>query len=177
MKRRKHQEEVGLTQSSFLRLLLVTIALTLAPLRPALAHSRSAMDEWVQAWVARAEVSLSPTLLADWRDMQARHQPLQLPAQMASVGGDDWRGLVASHFPAGVVDTMVCLISHESGGNPAAVNPTSGATGLLQVMPFWHQEWPGDYTDPAWNIEIARRIYNLQGLSAWSPYNRGLCRG
>lgn len=87
---------------------------------------------------------------------------------------EQWRGLVAAYFSD--VDRALCLMSHESGGNPNARNPSSGAAGLFQVMPFWWEKYGGDRYDPETNVRVASLIYQQQGWSAWSPYNRGLCR-
>jgi soluble lytic murein transglycosylase-like protein len=90
-----------------------------------------------------------------------------------------WAGLVAAHFAAEDRDRVLCLMGHESGGNPAAINPSSGASGLMQVMPFWADHYGyarSDLFDPAVNLRIARLIRDSQGWTAWAPYNRGLCR-
>jgi len=46
---------------------------------------------------------------------------------------------------------ILALIQVESSGNPKAVNPESGATGLMQLMPM-HFEEDQDPTDITWNI-------------------------
>lgn len=45
-----------------------------------------------------------------------------------------WRGLVAQHFAAERVDEALRIIQCESRGDPTAVNPYSGASGLFQFM-------------------------------------------
>jgi len=91
-------------------------------------------------------------------------------------GSKQWKTLLEQYFPAASVETMLCLIDHESRGNPNAVNPTSGAAGLLQIMPFWWEHYGGNPFDPEANIKVASYIYQQQGFQAWSPYNRGHCQ-
>lgn len=66
---------------------------------------------------------------------------------------------------------------NESGGNPAAVNPTQvcsgsqcgNATGLYQVISFPSRVAQyGDLTNPANNAKAAVDIYNSQGEGAWT---------
>ena len=67
----------------------------------------------------------------------------------------------------------------ESAGDPSARNPTSGASGLMQVMPFWAAHFghdTNDFFDPWINLEVAAQIRDQQGWGAWSPYVRGSCR-
>jgi soluble lytic murein transglycosylase-like protein len=67
-------------------------------------------------------------------------------------------------------------MDHESGGDPDALNPTSSAAGLFQVMPFWWDHYGGDRFNPETNVRVAALIKADQGWTAWSPYNRGECR-
>lgn len=51
---------------------------------------------------------------------------------------EKWRPLVAEYFPPSVVDDALSVMQCESGGNPSATNPTSGAAGLFQHLPkYW----------------------------------------
>lgn len=60
-------------------------------------------------------------------------------------GGDDpwspppeveqWRSLVAQHFPSNRVDEALEIMWCESRGDPEAYNPYSGASGLFQFIP------------------------------------------
>jgi Transglycosylase SLT domain len=91
-----------------------------------------------------------------------------------------WRPLVASEFPAQEVETAMCIISHESGGNPDADNPRSSARGLFQILgSMWASHYgisQADLYDPVTNVLIARDVWEDYGWSAWSPYQRGTCR-
>jgi hypothetical protein len=72
-----------------------------------------------------------------------------------------------------------CVISRESGGNPRAVNPTSGAGGLFQFLPStWAGlGFAGDYpggaqTAPVGVQEAAfAKLYAEAGTSPWRPYD------
>jgi len=113
-----------------------------------------------------------------------QHQPepkqIRLTPQLSrGMGGGDteqWRTLVAQYFQPEQVDTMLCLMQHESGGNPNADNPNSSAAGLFQIMGFWWDKYGGNPYDPETNVALARVIYDQQGYGAWNPYGRGLCR-
>lgn len=48
-----------------------------------------------------------------------------------------WFDLVASIFPVGHQGTACRVLLCESEGRATAVNASSGASGLFQVMPFW----------------------------------------
>lgn len=85
-----------------------------------------------------------------------------------------FRERTAARFGAGQVDAMMQLVGHESGLNPYAVNPSSGACGLPQALPCskllavigsldnvsGQVDWMIDY--------IARRYYTpSQALAFW----------
>jgi soluble lytic murein transglycosylase-like protein len=79
-----------------------------------------------------------------------------------------WRGL-----PSEFLD----VIWRESRCDPAAVNPSSGALGLTQIMPFWLTDLceagiactPEDLLQSGTNLDAAEYVYGLQGWAAWSP--------
>jgi peptidoglycan hydrolase CwlO-like protein len=48
---------------------------------------------------------------------------------------EQWRGLVTRFFPSNRVDEALAIINCESNGDPNAVNPYSGASGLFQFLP------------------------------------------
>lgn len=90
-----------------------------------------------------------------------------------------WRPLVETQFPASEVDTALCLIRHESGGDPTADNPRSSARGLFQILgSLWAPQYGVSNSalyDPVTNTRIAHDVWQKQGWWAWSPYKRGLC--
>lgn len=64
-----------------------------------------------------------------------------------------------------------CIIRHESGGNPKAVNPRSGASGLVQFEPAtWHaMGMSGEAADYPASVQMAV-AYRLQAKAGWSPW-------
>lgn len=88
------------------------------------------------------------------------HHSRAPPAQAASYSGS---GMEA------------CIISRESGGNPRAVNPTSGAGGLYQFLP---STWAAlGHSGQPQNASVAeqRQAFEQEvaasGYSAWTPYD------
>lgn len=75
--------------------------------------------------------------------------------------------------PAGTFQQ--CVISRESGGNPSAVNPVSGAGGLYQFLPStWHALGYSGLPEyaPVWEQNQAfARLYAQAGTSPWAPYD------
>jgi len=65
---------------------------------------------------------------------QQRAAPVPAPVAASSGSGCDWlRGrLAANGIAAGDIDYAISIASRESGCNPAAVNPTSGACNVFQ---------------------------------------------
>jgi soluble lytic murein transglycosylase-like protein len=90
-----------------------------------------------------------------------------------------WLPLVAGHFNPEDVETALCLIGFESGGNPNARNQSSGASGLMQILPSWAPKFGVSREDlfkPEINLYIARQLKDDGGWRHWSPYKRGECR-
>lgn len=52
----------------------------------------------------------------------------------ALAGVQHWRPLVEAYFPPELVEEALRVMKCESSGNPDAVNPTSGASGLFQFL-------------------------------------------
>ena len=85
--------------------------------------------------------------------------------------------VVASPAPAPTDDVHAifeCIIRHESGGDPAAVNSSSGAGGLFQFLPSsWLAYGGGQFAalpnlataDQQWQIALA-----AQAQSYWYPW-------
>lgn len=91
---------------------------------------------------------------------------------------DQWAPLVAAYFRPDDVERVLCLMELESRGDPTAVNSSSGASGLMQVMPSWAPVFGytvADLQDPMVNLEIASSILDDYGWDSWSPYRRGSC--
>lgn len=73
-------------------------------------------------------------------------QQVQVKAPAARVTGDKQSWLAASGIPSGQWGYVDMIVSRESGWNPNAVNPSSGACGLGQQLPCG--KWPGAWNDP-----------------------------
>ena len=70
---------------------------------------------------------------------------------------------------------QACIIARESGGNPGAVNPASGAGGLYQFLPStWaalgHSGLPQNASVAEQNAAYAQEVAQ-SGYSAWTPYD------
>ena len=93
------------------------------------------------------------------------HAPAAAPAQPAHYSG-------GSGFQA-------CVIARESGGNPSAVNPSSGAGGLYQFLPStwaslgYASSYPGGAQTAPVSVQNAAfwKLYGEAGTSPWAPYD------
>jgi hypothetical protein len=88
---------------------------------------------------------------------------------------EEWRSLVSAYFAPSDVETALRVISCESGGDPNAVNPSSGAAGLFQHIPrYWPDRaaaigLPGaSIFDPVANVAAAAWLVSTEG---WTPWN------
>lgn len=121
------------------------------------------------AAVALATTACTPDLeaLVAWaRGQEDAAAQAGLPCALYA---DDvaWRGL-PEHF--------LVVIDRESHCQPGAVNASSGALGLTQVMPFWLRALcpmevactEADLLSPDANLDAAAVIYAAQGPAAWS---------
>ena len=91
-----------------------------------------------------------------------------------------WCPLVADHLAAydwqpGDLRRLMLLVECESNGDPTAVNPTSGTTGLFQHMPRYFAArsmkalgYVGDPTDPHDNIHVGVWLAKTGGWQHWS---------
>lgn len=70
---------------------------------------------------------------------------------------------------------QACVIARESGGNPGAVNPSSGAGGLYGFLPStWASLGYGGLPEnaPVWEQnEAFYKLYAEAGTSPWAPYD------
>lgn len=108
-------------------------------------------------------------------------EPVDLAAELEEVAFEQladpverWRPLVEDHFPPKEVELALCIISHESAGDPDADNPRSSATGLFQILSsLWGDHYDVTYDqllDPDLNTRLARDIWDKSGWRAWSAY-------
>lgn len=152
---------------------------------PGLRHSplRTSLSGLLAALTLSLPAQALPQPCVSWASICVPEYVIRyLPTLGGSVDpGASWGPLVAteeatrqiaSHYwPAWAVERMVRIAECESGHSPWAVNPSSGAAGIWQIMPFWKRVWPGDYFDPWTNGAIAYQIWLEQGFAAW------VCRG
>ena len=68
-----------------------------------------------------------------------------------------------------------CVIQVESGGNPTAVNPVTGAGGLYQFLPSTWADFDGYPTAEDAPASVQQQyfdiIYAAEGTAPWSPYD------
>lgn len=94
---------------------------------------------------------------------------------------EQWRGLVSQHFPSNRVDEALHIMWCESGGDPNAYNPFSGASGLFQFIPStWATTAPAaGYAgaspfEPVANVASAAWLanrYQELGQYYWTAWN------
>lgn len=81
--------------------------------------------------------------------------------------GEWWPLAVELGWPEPELPVLDAVMFCESRCEPRAYN-RSGATGLMQIMGFWHHG--RDAFDPAVNLTMALEVWQLQGWRAWSCY-------
>ncbi len=101
-----------------------------------------------------------------------------IPINSATYG---WRQMLEAHFAADLVLDALVIIQCESVGDPSAVNPYSGASGLFQFMPgTWAvasvEAGVGDRSvlDGEANIIAASWLaeyYRSRGFDPWRPWS------
>lgn len=84
---------------------------------------------------------------------------------------EQWRSLVAAYFPADQVNLALAVMNCESGGNPGAYNTAYGASGLMQVLRSWADNFgytPQQLFDPSINLHVASILYYDGGWRHWN---------
>ncbi len=160
-------------------LMFVTRAHAHEPPDPTLCEQIAVCEaEWVGGWDGHK---------LTWEARQPQPRRSDGVFRGMGVGVEQWRPLVLAYFGSDRVERALCLIAHESGGNPDAKNPDSTAAGLFQFLKStWDTMVPrsvtgGSYDSgqvylPEPNIKAAAWLQEEEGWTQWSPYNRGLCR-
>ncbi len=93
--------------------------------------------------------------------VEAATVPAPSPTYVSYSGG--WGDeLLAVGFPPEAIPTMLYIIDRESGGDPSAVNASSGACGLTQLYPC-----PPGGLDPITNLTLALAKYRASGFAPW----------
>lgn len=122
----------------------------------------------VKPWLMRAALAAIPAPAPAPEPVQAApvaaSDPAPAPAPATSTSYSGASGSFQS-----------CVIQAESGGNPAAVNPASGAGGLYQFLPSTWQALgfsglPQNASVAEQNAAFAKE-YAQSGTSAWSAYD------
>ncbi len=142
---------------------------------PVSAHTAFEVAQWHITWADRVQDAgwLTLPLMADRREFNLRHTTRRAARTGASlVGVEQWRTLVAEHFPPGEVDNALVVMACESGGAAWAKNPSSSASGLFQILRLW---WGGsiDPFDPAANVKLAAHIWQQGNRRAGAGPNWG----
>ena len=88
---------------------------------------------------------------------------------------EEWRSLVSAYFAPEHVDLALRIIGCESGGDPNAQNPNSGAAGLFQHIPrYWEARVAGagmpgaSIFDPIANVAASAYLAYSDGWTHWS---------
>jgi hypothetical protein len=169
------------------RIILIMTMVTLA--LPAQAHSPDELEAYREEWINQVrEHGFTWELVTEYLDMMERHpwyaqhqvETKRTSKRTVRPGVEQWRNLVSTYFPTSQVETALCIMGHESGGDPSAKNPRSSARGLFQILaslwaPYFGVSYE-DLYDPGINTRLAANIWSQQGWGAWSPWSRGLCR-
>jgi hypothetical protein len=110
---------------------------------------------------------------------QTTTAPAASPREYSNVPGDaaGWLSLVEAYFAPADISRALWVIHCESSGDPTAVHPSSGASGLFQHLPkFWDDRSSkagrsGDsIMDPDANVAVAAwLVYSGGGWRHWSP--------
>ena len=153
---------------------------------PAQAHTRAELDEWVDAWVVEADDSFNPAMVTEFEDMVARHpyyfdpQPVVQTTQTTRRTGwtgpvnvEQWRPLVAKYFAPDLVDHAMCVLAHESKGNPNAKNTRSTAAGLFQFLRNTWNRVPVSITEGSYDSGAVYQPEANIAAAAWLQKNAG----
>lgn len=95
---------------------------------------------------AKAAAEAKKAQLASAQVVEKQKKAESKPAPTVTITGNKQSWLAASGIPQSQWGYVDSIVSRESGWNPNAVNPTSGACGLGQQLPCG--KWPGAWNDP-----------------------------
>lgn len=178
-----------------------SLVLAVALVAPIHGHNQQEYDDWLLNWEIQyhADSPFAYEMLQEKYDFLKRHpngptvevhkdsggQSLSLQSSTDRGMGngttdvEQWRPLVAGHFPPEQLENALCAIKWESGGNPNAKNPTSNARGLFQVMSStWDEQFGFTYEEffsPEKNTYAAAWIWSHYGWSHWSGRTQRKC--
>jgi nucleoid-associated protein YgaU len=136
------------------------------------AGQRLRLSNWhqVKPWLSRAALAAVPAPAPAAPAESA--QPASTPAATSAAPAPAQPTASYSGAPGSY---QSCVIQAESGGNPQAVNASSGAGGLYGFLPSTWQALgfsgrPQDAPVSVQNAAFAKQ-YARSGSSAWSPYD------
>ena len=126
---------------------------------------RLRLSDWqrVRPWLKRAALAAIPA------------PPAVAPAAPAAPSQPASTASGAGSYSAASGSFQSCVIQAESGGDPHAVNPSSGAGGLYGFLPSTWQALgfsglPEDAPVSEQNAAFAKQ-YAQTGTAAWAPYD------
>lgn len=174
------------------------------PAGKAHAHSDAELDAWLLQWslavVRQGEQTQELSLeLVKMRQRHPEHwgdevSPPPVPPEVATgpewsavvyaptptsssalSSTEQWRGLISAFFAEADMAWAMRVMACESGGNPDATNPSSGAAGLFQHLPkYWAERSSNAGVagstpyDPPANVAVAAWLfYEGGGQSHW----------
>jgi hypothetical protein len=105
-------------------------------------------------------------------DIEITEANVSVQSQDATRDTDSVESLLAHYFPENY-EMMLNIAMWESSMNPNAININRNGSidcGIMQINSIhgYDCEW---LKNPKNNIEVARKIYDKQGLQAWASYN------
>lgn len=132
---------------------------------------RESLGEW--RWMRDTYFPPPPVIVEPVRESRIANRESSAPSGYTGMGTnvEQWRTLVAAYFPADQVDLALAVMSCESGGNPNAFNSAYGASGLMQVLRSWADNFgyvPADLFDPSINLYVASILYYDGGWAHWN---------
>ena len=134
-----------------------------------------------RAWARPASLPARAESEAAWREAWSHYRSLthqyraelkRLRHKMTHPGGSSngvrWKPLMRwTKWPEGTLANLCYIVMRESSGRAAAVNSSSGCTGLLQILRSNVTE-PWRLTEPEYNLHEGLRLYRICGWSPWA---------
>lgn len=106
---------------------------------------------------------------AEWEADYNRHlRACEAQAAAERLAAEQSDGDEGETYVTGAYAIPTYVVMCESGGNPTAVNPSSGAYGLYQIIPSTAAAYGCDLSTIAGQHSCAREILANQGPSAWT---------
>ena len=119
-------------------------------------------------------------LTAPSEEIYIRDEPIQVIEEISALesrneANNDLYRLISESFPE-ESELMIEVAEAESNFNTNAYNPEwhngcQGSYGLLQIACVNYEGDADDLFDPVVNVEVARRVYDSQGIRAWGVCN------